>query len=155
MFACFDDRGRLYVADSTGDNPSADDLGKNPPHCIRRLEDSDGDGRFDKGHVFADKMTYPQGVVWHDGAVFTASAPSLWRLDDCDGDGVADRRRELVTGWLLTGVADELHGPTLDPDGRIYWFCGRFPHEIRRPGGPVIRKGRSPLVLRMRRRPGC
>jgi putative heme-binding domain-containing protein len=95
-------------------------------------------------------MTYPQGVLWHDGAVFTASPPSLWRLEDADGDGVADRRRELVTGWVLTGVADELHGPSLGPDGRIYWFCGRFPHEIRRPGGPVIRKGRAPLILRVR-----
>jgi putative membrane-bound dehydrogenase-like protein len=150
MFACFDDRGHLYVADSTGANPSDDDLRKNPPHRIRRLEDSDGDGRFDKGLVFADKMTYPQGVLWHDGAVFTASPPSLWRLEDSDGDGVADRRRELVTGWPVTGVADELHGPSLGPDGRIYWFCGRMPHEIRRPGGPVIRKGRSPLVLRVR-----
>jgi putative membrane-bound dehydrogenase-like protein len=150
MFACFDDRGRLYVADSTGDNPSGDDLGKNPPHRIRRLEDTDGDGRFDKGLVFADRMTYPQGVLWHDGAIFTASPPSLWRLEDSDGDGVADRRRELVTGWVLTGVADELHGPSLGPDGRIYWFCGRFPHEIRRPGGPVIRKGRAPLILRVR-----
>src|SRR5262249_36509497 len=47
MFACFDDRGRLYVADSTGENPSGDDLARNPPHRIRRLEDRDGDGRFD------------------------------------------------------------------------------------------------------------
>jgi hypothetical protein len=119
MFACFDDRGRLYVADSTGENPSGDDLAKDPPHRIRRLEDVDGDGRFDKGLVFADKMTYPQGVLWHDEAVFTASPPSLWRLEDGDGDGVADRRRKLVTGWVLTGVADELHGPSLGPDGRI------------------------------------
>jgi putative membrane-bound dehydrogenase-like protein len=150
MFACFDDRGRLYVADSVGVNLDGDALKKNPPHRIRILEDDDGDGRFDRGSDFAAMMTYPQGVIWHDGAVFTASPPSLWRLDDTDGDGVADRREELVTGWVLTGVADELHGPSLGPDGRIYWFCGRFPHEIRRPGGPVLRRGRSPLVLRCR-----
>jgi HEAT repeat protein/glucose/arabinose dehydrogenase len=150
MFACFDDRGRLYVADSTGANPSGDDLARDPPHRIRRLEDADGDGRFDKSLVFADKLTYPQGVLWHDGAVFTASPPSLWRLEDRDGDGVAERRRELVTGWVLTGVADELHGPSLGPDGRVYWFCGRFPHAIRQPGGPVLRRGRAPLILRVR-----
>src|SRR4051794_21106364 len=47
MFACFDDRGRLLVADSAGSNPSGEALAKEPPHRIRRLEDADGDGRFD------------------------------------------------------------------------------------------------------------
>ena len=150
MFACFDDRGRLLVADSAGSNPSGEALAKDPPHRIRRLEDADGDGRFDKGGVFADKLTYPQGVAWHDGAVYTASPPSLLRLVDTDGDGVADSRRELVTGWVLTGVADELHGPDVGPDGRIYWYCGRFPHQIRVPGGPALRRGRAPLILRCR-----
>jgi putative membrane-bound dehydrogenase-like protein len=150
MFACFDERGRLYVADSAGTNPTGPQLTVRPPHRIRRLDDTDGDGRFDKSIVFADRLTYPQGVLWYEGAVYTASPPSLWRLEDTDGDGKADRRDELVTGWKLTGVADELHGPNLGPDGRIYWFCGRFPHEIRRPGGPVLRRGRAPLVLRCR-----
>ncbi len=150
MFACFDDRGRLFVADSAGVNPSDKDLHKNPPHRIRRLEDTDGDGWFDLGADFAGRLTYPQGVLWHDGAVYTASPPSLLRLEDTDGDGIADRRRELLTGWVLTGIADELHGPSLGPDGRVYWFCGRFPHEIRHPGDRVIRRGTSPLILRCR-----
>jgi putative membrane-bound dehydrogenase-like protein len=150
MFACFDEQGRLYVADSAGVNPPGGELAKSPPHRIVRLEDTRGDGRFDKASVFADRLTYPQGVWWQDGALFTASPPGLWRLEDTDGDGVADRRRELVTGWQLTGVADELHGPTAGPDGRLYWGCGRFPHEIRRPGGPLLRKGRAPLILRCR-----
>jgi putative membrane-bound dehydrogenase-like protein len=150
MFACFDERGRLLIADSAGVNPRGEDLREHPPHRIRRLEDTDGDGRFDAGADFAVGLTYPQGVLWHDGAVFTASPPSLWRLEDTDGDGCADRRDELVTGWVLTGVADELHGPSLGPDGRVYWFCGRFPHTIRRPGERVLRRGRSPLILRCR-----
>ena len=136
MFACFDDRGRLYVADSAGVNPSGKALTKNPPHRIRRLEDADGDGRFDTGTVFADKLTYPQGVLWHDGAVFTASPPSLWRLEDTDGDGVADRRQELVTGWVLTGVADELHGPTW---GRTGGSTGTAAGSRTRSVGPAAR----------------
>jgi putative membrane-bound dehydrogenase-like protein len=150
MFACFDDQGRLFVADSAGVNPASKILSNNPPHRIRRLDDIDGDGRFDIARDFADKLTYPQGVLWHEGAVYTASPPSLWRLEDLDGDGIADRRQELVTGWPLTGIADELHGPDIGPDGRVYWYCGRFPHEIRRPGGPIVRRGRAPLVLRCR-----
>jgi putative membrane-bound dehydrogenase-like protein len=150
MLASFDDRGRLYVADSAGVNLRGSELAKNPPHCIRMLEDTDGDGRFDKSTLFADKLIFPQGVVWHDGAVYCSSPPSFWRLVDTDGDGVADQREELVTGFANTGVADDMHGGSLGPDGRIYWCAGRFPHQIQRPGGPVIHKGTAPLVLRCR-----
>src|SRR5712692_5082752 len=72
MFACFDDRGRLFVADSRGINPKGAQLDQKPEHVIRLLESSRNDGRFDKSTVFAEKLTYPEGVLWHDGAVFTA-----------------------------------------------------------------------------------
>ncbi len=150
MLAAFDEQGRLYVCDSAGVNLRGAELAKNPPHVIRVLEDTDRDGRFDKSTVFADKMLFPQGIVWHDGAVFCSSPPSFWRLADTDGDGVADRREEIVTGFANTGVADDMHGGSLGPDGRLYWCAGRFPHEIRRPGGPVVHKGTAPLVLRCR-----
>lgn len=150
MLATFDDRGRLFVCDSAGVNLRGAELAKNPPHKIRMLEDTDGDGRFDKSTVFADKLVFPQGIAWHDGAVFCASPPSFWRLQDTDGDNVADQREELVTGFANTGVADDLHGGNLAPDGMIYWCAGRFPHAIRRPGGPVIHKGTAPLVVRCR-----
>lgn len=150
MFACFDDRGRLYVAGSSGDDLGADERLVAPPDLIRRLEDTDGDGLFDRSVVFADGLTYPQGILWLDGAVFTASPPSLWRLEDTDGDGVADRRLELATGFPFTGIADDLHGPCLGPDGRLYCGVGRFDYAIRRPGGPVIRRGRTPLIVRCR-----
>lgn len=150
MFACFDDRGRLYVADSRGINPKGAQLDRQPVHVIRRLESSRGDGRFDQGTIFADQLTYPEGVLWHDGAVFTAAPPSVWRLEDTKGTGKADQRRELVTGYVHTGIADDLHGPSLGPDGRIYWGCGRFPHKIRQPGGPVLWEGKAPLIQRCR-----
>jgi hypothetical protein len=72
MLAGFDDRGRLYVCDSAGVNLRGAELSKDPPHSIRLLEDTDGDDRFDKSTVFADKMLFPQGVVWHEGARSTA-----------------------------------------------------------------------------------
>jgi putative membrane-bound dehydrogenase-like protein len=150
MFACFDDRGRLYVAGSSGHNLDAAALRKDPPDVIRCLEDTDGDGRFDQSTVFADRLTYPEGILWHDGAIYTASPPSLWRLEDTDHDGVADRRQELVTGFPFTGIADDLHGPCLGPDGRLYWGVGRFDYDIRKPGGSLIRHGRTPLIMRCR-----
>ncbi|MGI8966497.1 MAG: DUF7133 domain-containing protein, partial [Limisphaerales bacterium] len=133
MLANFDDRGRLFIADSSGTNLPGEELLKNPPHSIRMLEDTNHDGIFDTSIVFADKMVIPQGVVWHNGSVYVSSPPNFWRLQDTDGDGVADVREILATGFPLTGISDDLHGASLGPDGRIYWFCGRMAHEIRKP----------------------
>jgi len=148
MLASFDDRGRLYVAESVGVNSRGAVLAENPPHEIRVLEDTNADGRFDKSTLFADKLVFPQGILWHDGAVYVSSPPNFWRLRDTDGDGVADERTVLATGFANTGVADDMHRASLGPDGRIYWCAGRFPHKIRRPDGPMIHEGTAPLVLR-------
>src|SRR5262245_55329486 len=52
--ADFDDEGRLYVSDSSGSNDKVEKQLEEKPHRIVRLEDTDGDGRFDKSVVFAD-----------------------------------------------------------------------------------------------------
>src|SRR5260221_11473663 len=70
MLATFDDRGRLYVADSAGVNLRGPELSKNPPHKIRLLEDTDGDGGFDKSTGVADKLVFPQGIGWHAGGMY-------------------------------------------------------------------------------------
>ena len=43
---------------------------------IRVLEDADGDGHFDKSHVFADKLSWPTAILYYDGGVFVASGPA-------------------------------------------------------------------------------
>ena len=150
MLACFDDRGRLYVAESTGVNADGSVLAQSPPHEIRILEDANGDGRFDKSKVFADKLTFPQGILWHDGAIYASSPPHFWRLRDTDGDDVADEREILATGFPFRGMSDDMHGASLGPDGRIYFATGRFPQKIRRPNGPVIHEGTNPQIVRCR-----
>src|SRR5262245_34286234 len=48
MMAGFDERGRLFVCDSSGFNlmeGTSEVFIKNPPNAIRLLEDTDGDGR--------------------------------------------------------------------------------------------------------------
>lgn len=153
MMASFDERGRLFVCDSSGFNLTgakrADELIKNPPHAIRVLEDTDGDGRFDKSTLFADKMTFPMGALWHEGALYVASPPHLWRLEDTDGDGVADRRHEFVTKFGFVGNACDIHGPFLGPDGRIYWANCQRAFAIKRPDGSLL-EGKAAGVFRIR-----
>ncbi|WP_375314921.1 PVC-type heme-binding CxxCH protein [Schlesneria sp. DSM 10557] len=124
--ADFDEQGRLYVADSSGSNERPDQQLLNPTHRIVRLADTDGDGRFDESVVFADKMMFPEGTMWYDGSLYVSAPPSIWKLTDTDGDGVADQRTEWFEGKTLTGCANDLHGPYLGPDGWIYWCKGAF-----------------------------
>src|SRR5579862_3719842 len=100
--ADFDEQGRLYVSDSSGSNDKVDKQLAEKPHRIVRLEDTDGDGRFDKSHVFADKMMFPEGCLWFDGSLYVAAPPSIWKLTDTDGDGVADKREIWLDGKTLT-----------------------------------------------------
>jgi putative membrane-bound dehydrogenase-like protein len=140
--AAFDDAGRLYVADSSGSNDNVQKQLADKPHRIVRLLDSDGDGKFDRQTVFADKMMFPEGTMWHDGSLYVSAPPSIWKLTDKDGDGVAEERVEWFQGKTLTGCANDLHGPYPGPDGWIYWCKGAFARQT------YERSGKSPLVTR-------
>ncbi len=147
MMAGFDERGRLFVAESAGLNLRAADLEEQLPNFIRMLEDTDGDGRFDRSTIFADKLTLPMGALWHRGALYVASPPYIWRLEDTDGDGVADRRDILVKKFGYSGNAASVHGCFLGPNGRIYWCDGRHGHEFTDEDGQVTSSGLAARVF--------
>ena len=142
MIVDMDDEGRLYVAESSGSNDDVRTQLSEKPHSILQLQDLDGDGKYDRRTVFADRMMLPEGVLWHEGSVYVAAPPIIWKLTDVDGDGVADRREEWFDGKTLTNCANDLHGPYLGLDGRIYWTKGAFAEQT------YERPGREPLVTR-------
>lgn len=134
--ADFDEQGRLYVAESSGSNAPVKQQLQDKPHSILRLEDTDGDGRFDRRSVFAEDMMFPEGTLWYDGSLYVAAPPQIWKLTDTDDDGKADRREVWFDGKTLTGCANDLHGPYLGPDGLIYWCKGAFAEQTyERPDG--------------------
>lgn len=143
LMGSFDEKGRLYLAESAGLNLDAAALMKQTPNFIRRLEDSDGDGTFDKSTVFADKMTFPMGALWHRGAIYSASPPYIWKLVDSNDDGVADTRDVFVGKFGFIGNAADIHGCFLAPNGRITWCDGRHGHEFVDENGQVQSKGKA------------
>jgi putative membrane-bound dehydrogenase-like protein len=117
----FDERGRLFVAENRGyPNTSTP-----PQGTIAMLEDTDGDGRMDKRTVFADGLTFPNGVLpWRGGLIVTC-APDVLYFKDTDGDGRADERRVLLSGFDTKGSTQlRVNAPTLGPDGWIYLAAG-------------------------------
>ncbi|HUR47429.1 MAG TPA: PVC-type heme-binding CxxCH protein, partial [Candidatus Saccharimonadales bacterium] len=126
IVADFDEQGRLYVADSSGSNDKVEKQLQDRPHRIVRLTAGKDGNHFDQSTIFADKMMFPAGILWHDGAVYCGAPPSIWKLQDTNNDGVADQRSEWFQGKTLTGCANDLHGPYLGLDGYIYWAKGAF-----------------------------
>ena len=80
--------GKLWVAEMA-DYPTGIDGKGTPGGRVRFLEDTNGDGRYDKSTVFLDGLAYPNSVMaWRDG-VLVCSAPDLIYAQDTDNDGRA------------------------------------------------------------------
>jgi len=148
--ASFDDRGRLYVTDSSGSNEAPSEQLMHPDHRILRLEDRDGDGVYDISEVYATGVMFPQGCLWHDGSVYVAAPPSIWKFTDTDGDGKADRREEWFKGGTLTGCANDIHGPHAGPDGYLYWTKGAFAEQTHRLGDGRVLQDKAAHIYRAR-----
>jgi putative membrane-bound dehydrogenase-like protein len=146
----FDEQGRLYVTDSSGSNDKPAEQLEKKPHRVVRLEDTDGDGKFDRVQVFADKMIFPEGCLWYDGSLYVAAPPSIWKLTDTNGDGVVDVREEWHKGQTLTGCANDLHGPYLGPDGWLYWCKGAFAKQTYELDGGKHFESRAAHIFRAR-----
>ncbi len=124
----WDAQGRLYVAEMR-DYPSATTGGS-----VRLLVDKDGDGTYENSRVFADNLSFPNSVLaWKNGILVTA-APDLWYLKDTDGDGKADERRVLYTGFGKGNQQLRANGLFWGLDGWVYGANGRSDGEISRPG---------------------
>lgn len=139
IVADFDPQGRLYVADSSGSNDRVEKQLQEKPHRIVRLEDTNDDGIFDQTMVFADKMMFPEGMMYLNGSVYCGAPPSVWKLTDTNNDGKADERMEWYQGKVLTGCANDVHGPYYGIDGMVYWTKGAFAKlNLERPGEKPI-----------------
>ena len=129
----FDEKGRMFVTENRG-YPSTSEpaMGR-----VVMLESTKGDGRYDKRTVFADGLSFPNGVMPWDGGLIVTCAPDIYFYKDTDGDGKADVKRTLLTGFdFAKSTQLRVNCPTLGPDGWIYFAAGLVGGTITSPEHP-------------------
>jgi putative membrane-bound dehydrogenase-like protein len=91
----FDADGRLFVAEGglNGNNGR-----------IKRLQDADGDGRFEQVVVYADNVPSPTALFCYGAGTFVASGNEIIFLADTNGDGKADVRNVIFNGLSPDGI---------------------------------------------------
>ncbi|MEW6303250.1 MAG: PVC-type heme-binding CxxCH protein [Verrucomicrobiota bacterium] len=148
---CWDERGRMFVSELHGYNlegqldieelnksgkldtlvrrVQADEKFKQAAQSgtfgvVKLLLDVNGDGRMDKALAWATNLPPAYGLVAARGGVIVACAPDIVFLADRDGDGAAETRQVLFSGFR-TGVLERgLNAPLWNVDGWIYFGRG-------------------------------
>src|SRR6266481_2117276 len=121
----FDERGRIWITESLEYPRRSAGPGRDR---IKVLESTKGDGHYDKITVFAEGLNIPSGIAVGHGGVWVGNAPDILFLQDTDGDGKADRREVVVTGFGRDDTHELPNSLTWGPDGWLYGFNGVFNH---------------------------
>jgi putative membrane-bound dehydrogenase-like protein len=146
--ACFDEFGRMFVAEMHGYpfsqeptklNPAGG--GKQDAGIIRLLEDTDGDGRMNHSVVFAEGISWPTSICCYNGGVFVIAPQYLYYLKDTDGDNKADVREVVLSGFGRDNVQAVTNGLQWGLDNRIYFAAGRNPKTLLHRGQPLTVRG--------------
>jgi putative heme-binding domain-containing protein len=125
----FDDQGRLWVT-GTVEYPFPVPEGKPSRDSVRILSDFGPDGRARKVSTFATGLNIPIGVLPLPGAraALVHSIPYVYRLEDTDGDGVADKKEPLYQSFGYKDTHGMTNAFTPGFDGWVY-ACHGFSNE--------------------------
>ncbi len=139
---CFDERERLYVVEMRDySEQDKESLGR-----IRLLTDEDRDGRYEKSTIFAQGLSWPTAIICYDGGVFVGAPPHLFYFKDTDGDGIADQKKLIFTGFGRSNVQGLMNSFRWGLDNRIHGAASSSGGKVTRPDDPQF----SPVELRGR-----
>ncbi len=98
---------------------------------VRMVWDSTGKGYADNSTVFSKgynqlKDGLMAGVLARKGSVYVTNIPDVYKLTDADGDGIAEKKESLATGFGVRAqfIGHDLHGLRMGPDGKLYFSIG-------------------------------
>ncbi len=132
---CYDAKGRIWVVENynyvSRGSHTTDSKTK-----LAILEDTDGDGKFDKKKYFTESLTFSSGIAIGHGGVWVGSPPNLVFIPDADGDDKPDGEpKVLLDGWGIRDRHETLNSFMWGPDGWLYGCHGVFTHsKVGKPG---------------------
>lgn len=136
MAFCWDDKGRLWIAENKDYESRQDGFSNNGNSRILILEDTDGDGEADSKKVFMEGLAFPAALAVGFDGVFVGAPPNLLFIPDKNQDDKADVENieVLLTGWGIRDRHETLNSLQWGPDGWLYGLQGyATPSKIRKP----------------------
>ncbi len=122
--------GKLWVVEMVDYPLGLDGKGK-PGGVVKFLEDTKGDGCYDKATVFLDGLSFPNGIIpWRKGVIVSAP-PEVFYAEDTDGDGHADIHVTLFTGFYPGNQQHRANGFDYGLDGWLYGANGGSSGRVR------------------------
>lgn len=138
----FDEHERIYVVEMRDySEQDKEHLGR-----VRLLEDQDGDGFYETSRIFVEGLSWPTAIACYDGGVFVGAAPHLFYFKDQDGDGAADVKRTVFTGFGRGNVQGLMNSFKWGLDNRIHAATSSSGATVTSPEHP----DHKPIVLRGR-----
>lgn len=138
MAFCWDDRGRLWVAENRDYESRSSGFSNDGNSRILILEDTDHDGKADTKKVFADGIPFPAAMAVGFDGVFIGAPPNLLFIPDRNNDDKADMDdiEVRLTGWGIRDRHETMNSFHWGPDGWLYGCQGfATPSRIRKPVG--------------------
>jgi len=129
----FDEQGRLFVVEMRGYS----ERGEQRLGAVRMLTDTDADGTFDNSITYVDQLSWPTAICCFDGGVFIGVAPDILYCKDNDGDGRADIREPIFTGFGKSNVQGLLNSFQWGLDNRFHGATSSSAGNVRRPHEPA------------------
>jgi putative membrane-bound dehydrogenase-like protein len=138
MAFCWDDRGRLWVAENRDYESRVQGFSNAGDSRILILEDTNRDGIADSRKVFLEGIVFPSALAVGFDGVFVGAPPNLLFVPDRNGDDKADVADIDVrlTGWGIQDRHETLNSLHWGPDGWLYGLQGyATASKIRKPTG--------------------